>query len=110
MMGKVIIEETYFAVKNRIRESALYSSGKDFYVKGLSEELSLCPDFITQVIREMFNQGDVTRQRESKKGLKGSTYRYRKLTFTPRDFLAMPLRKHTNDQLQLEPTHCWAIM
>ena len=110
MMGKVIIEETYFAVKNRIRGSVAYSSGKDFYVTDLSAELSLCPDFIKQVIREMFNQGDVSRQRESKQGLKGSMYRYRKLTFTPRDFLAMSLRKHTNEELQLEPMHPWSVM
>ena len=110
MMGKVIFEETYYEAKKMIRESAVYSSGKDFLVKELAAEINMAPEFLNQVISELAQEGYVSKRRARKVGLRLSTFLYKKCDFRPRDFLAMPLRKHTNEQLQLEPTHCWAVM
>ena len=104
------MEETYAEAKKMIRESAVYSSGNDFLVKELAEELNTAPEFINQVLSELAQEGYVSKRRARKVGLPFSTFRYKKCDFRPRDFMAMPLRKHTNGQLQLEPTHCWAVM
>ena len=104
------MQETYFEVKKRIRESAVYSGGKDFLVKELAAELGMAPEFINQVLSELAQEGHVSKRRARKPGLSLSIFLYKKCSFRPRDFLAMRLRRHTNAQLKLTPMHCWAIM
>lgn len=105
-----MMNETYADIKKIIRESAVYSSGEDFLVKDLSEEIGLSSEFINQVISELAQDGHVSKRRAKKPGLKHSTFLYKKCDFRPRDFLAMRIREHTNEQLQLEPRHAWAVM
>lgn len=103
--------ETYVDARNSIKESKLFSSGKPFLITDLSLETGIAHDFISQVLCQMVVGGYVSKKRVKKPNKKGGIeWHYTKQTFKPRDFFAMSLRRHTNDELGLQAEYCWAVM
>lgn len=103
--------ETYVGARKLIKESRLFSSGKPFTIKELAAQTGIAHDFLSQVLSEMKESGRVSKTRVAKKrSIGGIEWHYRKQILKPREFLAMKLRRHTNEQLGLEPMHAWAVI
>ena len=104
-------EDTYVESKKLIRESKLFTSGEAFLTRELVEETGLVYDFLTQVLGQMVQSGQISKKQVKKPNKKGGIeYHYKKQTVLPKDFLGMQLRRHSNEQLGLEAEYCWAVL
>jgi len=102
--------ETYAVAKKTITDSKLFSSGEPFLIKDLSADIGLASDFVTQVLCQMVEGGQASKKREKKCKRGGIVWLYRKCTLKPRDYLCASYRRHTNDELGLEPLYAWAVL
>jgi len=102
--------ETYADARKVISESKAFSSGKPFLIRDLATETGMAYDFISQVLAQMVEGGQASKKRERKCVRGGIVWQYRMCNFRPRDFFAMKLRRHTNEQLGLEPLYAWSVM
>lgn len=102
--------EANIDIKKLIRESKLFSGCKYFETQDLCTEIGTNYDFTLQALGQMAEDGGASKQRVKRNTQGGIMWRYKKCTFTPREFSATSLRRHTNEQMGLEPMYVWSVM
>jgi len=97
-------------IKKLIRESKTFSGGEYFLTKDLCTEIGSNYDFTIQALSQMAQDGSASKKRVKRTDCGGVVWEYRKIEFRPRDYLCASYRRHTNDELGLQPEYAWSVL
>lgn len=93
-----------------VTNSQLFKGDQWFSVVDMDQETGIGREMSQVALTHLLDAGKVSKKRVKKNSCGGIVWIYRRLAFRPIDYLTTSYRRHTNEELGLEPIFWWSII